>query len=302
MEERLEKIPTVSIGMPVYNGEPFISEALDSLLAQTFTDFELIISDNASTDETEAICRNYAAKDKRIRYLKQLENRGASANFQLVLHEAVGEYFIWAAADDLQSKDFLEIQIESLKKHNEIVLITTDVQNIDELGHNLYIARLNSIRTEKALAHKIQNRELFFRNPTSNVFFAIYGLYRREKLRQINLEILEMLRYATGSEIPLLAQVSLYGVIASVPVASKTYRRHSKSVFHHEAANFNPLKRFINQANISAVLFYIVFKSNLPSFEKIYLFSIVITDALKLPLRFLWYSWKKAIKVSVSKK
>jgi len=298
----LENTPTVSIGMPVYNGEPFIRDALDSLLGQTFIDFELIISDNASTDNTEKICREYASKDERIRYIRQTENRGASANFQFVLNEAVGEYFIWAAADDLQSKEFLEIQVESLKKNNEIVLITTDVQNIDELGHNLNIARLNSIRTEKALAHKIKNRELFFRNPTSNVFFAIYGLYRREKLRQINWEISEMLIYATGSEIPLLAQVSLYGVISSVPVVSKTYRRHSKSVFHREAANFNLLKKFINQVNISAVLFYIVSKSNLPFFEKLYLFSIVLTDALILPLRFLWYSWKKIIKVSMSQK
>jgi len=140
----LENTPTVSIGMPVYNGEPFIRDALDSLLGQTFIDFELIISDNASTDNTEKICREYASKDERIRYIRQTENRGASANFQFVLNEAVGEYFIWAAADDLQSKEFLEIQVESLKKNNEIVLITTDVQNMDELGHNLNIARLNS--------------------------------------------------------------------------------------------------------------------------------------------------------------
>ncbi|MCT7961886.1 glycosyltransferase family 2 protein [Laspinema sp. D1] len=99
--------PKVSIGMPVYNGEPFIREALDSLLAQTFTDFELIISDNASTDGTEAICQEYAAKDKRIRYIRQTENRGAAANFQFVLDEAVGEYFMWAAHDDTWTKDYL---------------------------------------------------------------------------------------------------------------------------------------------------------------------------------------------------
>lgn len=99
--------PKVSIGMPVYNGEPFIKEALDSLLTQTFTDFELIISDNASTDGTEAICREYAAKDKRIRYIRQTENRGATANFQFVLDEAVGEYFMWAAHDDRWTKDYL---------------------------------------------------------------------------------------------------------------------------------------------------------------------------------------------------
>lgn len=99
--------PQVSIGMPVYNGAKFIREALDSLLAQTFTDFELTISDNASTDGTEAICREYAAKDQRIRYVRQPENLGAAANFRFVLDEAVGEYFMWAAADDLWVPNFI---------------------------------------------------------------------------------------------------------------------------------------------------------------------------------------------------
>ena len=99
--------PKVSIGMPVYNGEKYIREALDSLLAQTFTDFELIISDNASTDGTEAICREYAARDPRIRYVRQSENRGPTANFHFVLDEAVGEYFMWAAYDDLWGNHFL---------------------------------------------------------------------------------------------------------------------------------------------------------------------------------------------------
>ena len=71
--------PKVSIGMPVYNGAPFIREAIESLLSQTFTDFELVISDNASTDRTEAICREYAEKNQRIRYVRQSENRGATA-------------------------------------------------------------------------------------------------------------------------------------------------------------------------------------------------------------------------------
>ena len=102
----MEKV--LSVGMPVFNGEKFIREALDSLLAQTFTDFELIISDNASTDGTEAICREYASKDGRIRYVRQAENLGSVANFKYVLDEAVGEYFMWAAADDVWDKNWVE--------------------------------------------------------------------------------------------------------------------------------------------------------------------------------------------------
>ena len=113
--------PKVSIGMPVYNGSPFIREALDSLLNQTFTDFELIISDNASTDETESICREYAAKDPRIRYVRQPENRGALLNFQFVLDEAVGEYFMWAAADDMWSSEWIEELLPVAIKSNVLV-------------------------------------------------------------------------------------------------------------------------------------------------------------------------------------
>jgi glycosyltransferase involved in cell wall biosynthesis len=102
-------VPKVSIGMPVYNGELYIREALDSLLAQTFTNFELIISDNASTDGTEAICNEYATSDARIRYVRHSVNRGAIVNFQFVLDEAIGEYFMWAAADDIFFTNHLDL-------------------------------------------------------------------------------------------------------------------------------------------------------------------------------------------------
>ncbi len=104
--ETLVGLP-VSIGMPVFNGASFIREALDSLLAQTFTNFELIIADNASTDDTSTICLEYANLDKRIRYVRHGNNRGALENFNFVLNEARGQYFMWAAADDYWSPDWL---------------------------------------------------------------------------------------------------------------------------------------------------------------------------------------------------
>lgn len=98
----------VSIGMPVFNGEKYIREALDSLLTQTFTDFELIISDNASTDDTQAICEEYSRRDPRILYTRQIENMGILFNFQFVLDKAKGEYFMWAAADDRWDANWIE--------------------------------------------------------------------------------------------------------------------------------------------------------------------------------------------------
>jgi glycosyltransferase involved in cell wall biosynthesis len=120
-----DHMPKASIGMPVYNGEKSIRAALDSVLAQTFTDFELIISDNASTDGTAAICREYGARDRRIRYVRQRENRGPAANFKYVLDEAVGEYFMWAACDDTRSPDFLEVNCKFLSENPEYTASTS---------------------------------------------------------------------------------------------------------------------------------------------------------------------------------
>ncbi|MCA9267295.1 MAG: glycosyltransferase family 2 protein [Planctomycetales bacterium] len=98
--------PKISIGMPVYNGQPYLVDAVESLLAQTFDDFELIIADNASTDETEAICHDFAARDQRVRYIRRPSNIGAAANFSDVMRQSRGEDFRWAGADDICRPDY----------------------------------------------------------------------------------------------------------------------------------------------------------------------------------------------------
>jgi glycosyltransferase involved in cell wall biosynthesis len=106
--------PVVSIGFPIYNDQRFGPAALDCLLKQTYTDFELIISDNASTDMSEAFCRGAAVRDARIRYFRQSENIGPSANFNFLLDAARGTYFMWAASDDLWAPDFLQTLVGAL--------------------------------------------------------------------------------------------------------------------------------------------------------------------------------------------
>jgi len=113
--------PAITIGMPVYNGAKFIEAVLDSLLNQTLKDFELIISDNASTDNTEEICKLYSAKDERIKYVRQNENIGPVANFKYVLLKSHGDYFIWAAADDVRSTNYLELNYDFLQKNPSYV-------------------------------------------------------------------------------------------------------------------------------------------------------------------------------------
>ncbi len=123
--------PRVSIGMPVYNGGPFLSEAIDSLLAQTFTNFELIISDNASTDDTEQVCLDYAHLDSRIRYIRLADNIGAPNNFFYVRDQAVGEYFMWAAHDDRWKPNCLAFWVDVLDSDPSVGLVFSGVELFD---------------------------------------------------------------------------------------------------------------------------------------------------------------------------
>ena len=111
--------------MPVYNGEGAIRAALDSLLSQSFSDFELIISDNASTDATGEICREYAARDRRIQYVRQPENLGAAPNFRFVLDKARGEYFMWAAHDDYWRPEFIQKCLSVLEREPGVAVVFT---------------------------------------------------------------------------------------------------------------------------------------------------------------------------------
>jgi len=120
-----DRVPKVSIGLPVFNGEHSIRNALDALLSQTFPDFELIISDNASTDRTGEICDEYTTKDPRIRLFKQKDNLGASENFKFVLKNARGKYFMWAACDDIRSADYLDVNVSFLDQHPDFVASTS---------------------------------------------------------------------------------------------------------------------------------------------------------------------------------
>ena len=118
----------VTVGMPVYNGARTLRPVLDSIVAQSYRKFRIVISDNSSTDATETICREFAAKDPRISYVRQSSNVGADANFSFVLDQADTEYFMWAAADDIRSTDFIEENLRFLDGHPDFVGSTCRVR------------------------------------------------------------------------------------------------------------------------------------------------------------------------------
>src|SRR5207249_10009521 len=129
--------PRVSIGVPVYNGERYLGATLDSLLAQTFGDFELIICDNASTDGTEAIARAYAGRDARVRYVRQERNLGPPRNYNHAFELSRGEYFRWFPSDDLAAPQSVARCVEVLDREPSVVLAYPKPTLIDEDGRVL---------------------------------------------------------------------------------------------------------------------------------------------------------------------
>jgi len=130
----MSAVPRLSIGLPVYNGENFLAESLDALLGQTYEDFELIISDNASTDGTADVCRDYTKQDSRIRYIRQPRNIGLQPNHNFVVKQARGELFKMASHDDLYARDLLKRCVDALDENPEAVLAHCWEAMIDPSG------------------------------------------------------------------------------------------------------------------------------------------------------------------------
>jgi glycosyltransferase involved in cell wall biosynthesis len=130
----MNAVPRLSIGLPVYNGEHYLAESLDALLGQSYEDFELIVSDNASTDGTAEVCRRYEKLDSRIRYIRQPRNIGCAPNHNVLVRHARGELFKWASDDDLYARDLLRLCVEALDEHPDVVLAHSWTAMIDTSG------------------------------------------------------------------------------------------------------------------------------------------------------------------------
>lgn len=193
--------PIASIGLPVFNGARFLLQALDSLLAQTMRDFELIISDNASTDETAEICNDYARRDARIRYLRQETNIGAPRNWSFVVTQARGRYFKWASANDLCAPQMLERCLAALEEHPHAVLCYGRTALIDESSGERtdYSGDFSLVdeRPSDRFTHLLQ--AIGLNNPQC-------GVIRLEILRRTGLD-----RPYPGGDLPLMAELALRG-------------------------------------------------------------------------------------------
>ncbi|HAF13536.1 MAG TPA: glycosyltransferase family 2 protein [Blastocatellia bacterium] len=205
----------VSIGVPVYNGARYLRSALDSLVAQDYADFEIIISDNASEDETEAICRDYAARDARIRYYRAERNMGPVWNAVRVYELARGEYFMLAAHDDLRHGQYLSRCVAELERNPRALFCCTGVNFIDVDGHDITdVFPVRSLRPVGATP-----RERLRALARSTFWLDVYSLIRTPALQDTTFG-----QELWGGDILIVSALCLRGEVAEVPERLFSYR------------------------------------------------------------------------------
>jgi glycosyltransferase involved in cell wall biosynthesis len=216
--------PRLSIGMPVYNGENFLTEAIEAILAQSYTDFELIIADNASSDRTGVICEAYAAKDRRIKYYRSDRNIGVHRNYNRVFQFATGEYFRWATHDDICAPEGIEKCVEVLEQNPDVVLCYTKTKLIDEHG----IVLPQNYDENPLLTHSSQPH-IRFRNLIIDSFSRPYRGQQLFGVMRTNVAATTpLLGDYSGADKVFLARMSLLGKYYEVPEYLFFNREHSQ--------------------------------------------------------------------------
>ena len=226
-----EGAPRLSVGLAVYNGEQYLAQAIDSILAQTLTDFELIISDNASTDRTADISQEYAARDPRIRYVRNPTNIGGANNENATFLLARGEYFRWAAHDDICEPTLFERCIDVLDRHDDVVLCYTRIVEIDGEGREI-----DESFQQKGSARRPSERFRELAAP-DHACEATYGVIRASALRAAGLQ-----RNYTGSDRVLLCALGLRGRFVQVDEPLFRKRYHEKNRYVDPRARMNWFK------------------------------------------------------------
>ncbi|HWO93693.1 MAG TPA: glycosyltransferase family 2 protein [Dehalococcoidia bacterium] len=227
----------VSVALPVYNGEQFLAEAIESVLAQTFGDFELLICDNASTDATPHICQMYASRDRRVRYYGSDKNRGASWNFNRAFGLASGQYFKWIAADDYLAPTFLERCLMALNDRPEAVLAYPNAVCVDESGgflHDYNEIMDQGLWHERAVYRFRRLLNEFERNGGTSANAYVFGLIRTSALRRTDL-----LGNYIAADLGLVAHLVLLGPFVEVPEHLSFIRAHEGSSSWFRAAGWS---------------------------------------------------------------
>jgi glycosyltransferase involved in cell wall biosynthesis len=199
-------VPRLSIGLPVYNGESLLPEAIEALLGQSYKDFELVIADNASTDGTAEICRDYEAQDSRVRYIRHPTNIGMVANHNFLVGVARGEFFKWGSHDDLYAGDYLQRCVDALDEHPEAVLAHSWCVLMDEAGDPIQFFKYPEATASPQAPERF--RSLLF----DGMGDWTYAVFRTGVLRKTPLHA-----SYHGGDRTLIAELALHGTLCQVP-------------------------------------------------------------------------------------
>ena len=202
----MNAVPRLSIGLPVYNGEKYLAEGLEALLGQSYEDFELIISDNASTDGTAGICRRYEKQDSRVRYVRQPRNIGLVPNHNFVVGPARGELFKWAAHDDLYARDLLKRCVDALDENPRAVLAQSWSVRIDSSAAPTYLVKYPEATASPRAPERF--RSMLFDGKRD----YCYGIVRTDVLRRTPLH--GSYHYAGHT---IATEIALHGPFCQVP-------------------------------------------------------------------------------------
>ncbi|MBC8481199.1 MAG: glycosyltransferase family 2 protein [Planctomycetes bacterium] len=224
--------PRVTIGLPVHNGQSFIAEAIESVMTQTFTDLELLISDNASTDATPDICREFEKKDKRIKYLRNENNIGAVQNFNNLVALSTGTYFKWLAADNGLKPTFVEKSVILLDNNPEVILVTSKYIQRDEVANSWrffdYDHDLTALKPVERFRQLLSRKGLVC--DRSNL--PIWALMRKSQLQKTPL-----LGSFIGCDDCLLLDLAIRGEFAQLPQRLIILRHHNHAYHSMKAKN-----------------------------------------------------------------
>lgn len=213
--------PLLTIGVPVFNGERYLREALAGIQAQTFADFEVVIADNASTDGTEEIARAVVAEDARFRYVRRERNLGLVGNYNRLFEETTGEYFAWHDGDDKTAPEFYQACLDLLRARPEAAAATTEILLIDSAGRVLG-PDPEPIRADHP------DRAVRFAELASFRHYSqfTYGAYRRSMMARTRL----MLPFFWSSDRLFLAELALQGTLVRDPRHLYLVRQHAERV------------------------------------------------------------------------
>jgi len=222
----------VTVALPVYNGENFVERAIESILGQTYSEFELLISDNGSIDRTQEICQRYAAQDSRVRYLRNDVNRGAGWNYENARAKARGsDYFKWAAHDDIIAPTFLERCVAALDTDPEAVLAFSGVAAIDADGELIRLKKRQVEATSPVPSHRFRGVVRSNADPE-----AVFGLMRVSALAHTRGQ-----GDYVASDRVLLAELAIQGTFHEVPEVLLFNRDHPSRSVRITAGDFRKL-------------------------------------------------------------